>query len=204
MISNFCTKCGSAVENGVSFCTSCGSQVHNVQGASGGGGAGAGVSPQGALGISGHGKAAPPGHGGTAPPQGTYASAGSAHYQYAAAAPAFSAPAGAAFPAGEGAPGPGSKYEVISTGGYIGIMLLMAVPVVGLIFALVWAFGGCRKVNKRNLARAALVFMVIALILSAVFYFAFDALMKKSGLYELTDQLNMLELLDDTGRLNEL
>ena len=66
------------------------------------------------------------------------------------------------------APGPDSKYEPITTKGYIGIALLMAIPVVGIILAIIWACGGCRKINKRNFARAMLIMMIIALILSHI------------------------------------
>lgn len=68
--------------------------------------------------------------------------------------------------AGDDRPAPGSKYEPITTGGLIGSMLLMAIPVVGLVITIIWACGGCRKIQKRYLARAALVFMVIGLIIS--------------------------------------
>lgn len=78
--------------------------------------------------------------------------------------------------AGDTAPAPGSKYEPITTGGYIGIMLLMCIPIVGIILAIVWAFGGCKKVNKRNLARATLIMMVIGLILSLIFGVAIKGL----------------------------
>ncbi len=67
---------------------------------------------------------------------------------------------------------PGSKYEPISTWGYIGIMLLMCIPVVGFILVLVWAFGGCRKLNKRNLARASLIMTVISIIIAVIIGFA--------------------------------
>ena len=70
------------------------------------------------------------------------------------------------------APGSGSKYELISTGGIIGILLLMAIPVIGQLLMLIWALGGCRKIQKRNLARAALIMTLIALILGAVMGFA--------------------------------
>jgi len=66
------------------------------------------------------------------------------------------------------APGPNSPYEPITTKGYIGIALLMMIPIVGQILMIVWACGGCRKINKRNFARAMLIMMVIALILSLV------------------------------------
>ncbi len=66
-------------------------------------------------------------------------------------------------------PPKGSKYEPISTGGYIGIMLLMCIPVLGIILCIIWACGGCRKVNKRSLARASLIMMAIGLVLGLIF-----------------------------------
>ncbi len=69
---------------------------------------------------------------------------------------------------GEAAPKQGSAYEPISTGGYIGIFLLMGIPLVGLIFTIVWACGGCRKISKRNLSRAALILMLVGIIITAV------------------------------------
>jgi len=65
-------------------------------------------------------------------------------------------------------PSSGSPYEPITTKGYIGIMLLMCIPIVGQILMIVWALGGCRKINKRNLARAYLILMVIGLIISFI------------------------------------
>lgn len=61
-----------------------------------------------------------------------------------------------------------SKYQPISVWGYVGILLLMGIPCVGFIVLCVWAFGGCRNVNKRNLSRAALIMMVISLVVSLV------------------------------------
>lgn len=60
------------------------------------------------------------------------------------------------------------QEEPISTGGYIGILLLLAVPLVNLICLLVWACGGCKKVNKRNLSRAILVLMLIGIVLGGL------------------------------------
>jgi len=73
-----------------------------------------------------------------------------------------------------------SKWGIISTKGYIGINLLMAIPVVGLILTIIWACGGCRKYAKRNYARAMLIFMAIGIILlvaaALVLRFAFPEL----------------------------
>lgn len=52
-----------------------------------------------------------------------------------------------------------SPYEPISVWGYIGIWALLAIPVIGWIFAIVWACGGCRKINKKNLSRGYLILL---------------------------------------------
>ncbi len=57
-------------------------------------------------------------------------------------------------------------FEPISTKGYIGIMLIMCIPIVGQIIMIVWALGGCRKINKRNFARACVILMIIGLVIS--------------------------------------
>ena len=64
----------------------------------------------------------------------------------------------------DAAPPEGSKYEPVSTFGFIGIMLLMCIPIVGQLLTILWAFGGCKKIQQRNFARASLFFMVISLI----------------------------------------
>ena len=79
--------------------------------------------------------------------------------------PVYTAP-----PADE--PPSGGKYDLISAWGYIGIMLLMCIPVVGLILTIIWACGGCRKLQKRNLARACLILWIIGIILSLILGFA--------------------------------
>lgn len=72
-------------------------------------------------------------------------------------------------PKNDSVPGEDSPYQPISVWGYVGIMLLMCVPCVGFIFLIVWACGGCRKVNKKNYARAALIVAAISLVFSLVF-----------------------------------
>jgi len=75
----------------------------------------------------------------------------------------------------------GTKYELISTWGYIGISLLMCIPVVGQILMIVWACGGCRKLQKRNYARAMLIMFAISLVLSLIFAFAAKKLVNKAA-----------------------
>ena len=55
----------------------------------------------------------------------------------------------------------GSPYEVLSSWGFVGSMLLMAIPVVGFIITIVWASGGATNLNRRNLARGSLILMCL-------------------------------------------
>ncbi len=76
-------------------------------------------------------------------------------------------------------PPKGSRYAPVSTWGYVGIILLFAIPVIGWIFCLVWACGGCTKINKRNLARAyilafVLLVLVLAVTAALLYFFAYS------------------------------
>ena len=75
-------------------------------------------------------------------------------------------------------PAKGSKYEPISTGGFIGIFLLLCIPVIGLILMIVWACGGCRKVSKRAMARAMLILTAIMLVIGLIIGFAAKSFIK--------------------------
>lgn len=80
-----------------------------------------------------------------------------------------------------------SRWALMGTWGTVGAMLLMSIPVVGLIFAIVWACGGCRKYAKRNLARAELILMAVGVLLAVagalVLRFVFPEYL--IGLYEI-------------------
>ncbi len=52
-----------------------------------------------------------------------------------------------------------SPYAVLSTWGFVGSMLLMAIPFAGFIITIVWAAGGTANLNRRNLARGSLLLM---------------------------------------------
>jgi len=66
-----------------------------------------------------------------------------------------------------------SRYEPIGTRGYIGIWLLLMIPAINLLLLIVWACGGCRKINKRNFARAMLVIGAVSLVLGVILAFVF-------------------------------
>ena len=86
----------------------------------------------------------------------------------AAEAPA-PAPAPAPGPAPQPAPGPApeTRSKEISTAGYFWLMLLFAIPVIGLIALLIFAFAVKNK-NLRNFARAILIWIIVALVLSVI------------------------------------
>lgn len=70
----------------------------------------------------------------------------------------------------QAAPQPAATYqeEPISTGSYIGIFLLLMLPIVNLVCLIIWACGGCAKRNKANMARALLVWMLIGTVLGGL------------------------------------
>ncbi|MBQ2756186.1 MAG: zinc ribbon domain-containing protein [Oscillospiraceae bacterium] len=83
------------------------------------------------------------------------------------AAPQYSAPAPQYVAPVDEAPAKDSKYAPVSTGAFIGYTLLFSlVPIIGFIFQLVFAFGGCKKINLRNYARALLIIQVVSVVLA--------------------------------------
>lgn len=78
--------------------------------------------------------------------------------------PAYTPPAPAAGP--DLPPPKGSRYAPVSTLGFVGTLLLLCIPLLNLVLLVVWALGGCRNVNRRNLARAILILAVVAIVLN--------------------------------------
>lgn len=62
---------------------------------------------------------------------------------------------------------PSGRYALISSKGFFGIFLLMLMPGINLLALILWAFGGCKKLQKKNFARAFLLFAALC----ALFYF---------------------------------
>lgn len=73
-------------------------------------------------------------------------------------------------------PPQGSPFAVLSSWGFVGTLLLMAIPVAGFILTIVWAAGSTGNLNRRNLARANLLLMGIALALYIVVIIAVIAI----------------------------
>ncbi len=64
----------------------------------------------------------------------------------------------------------GSTEPVVGSLAFVGSILLLGIPVVGLIVAIIWAAGAVSNRNLRNLARANLLLLLIwtVLLLSAL------------------------------------
>lgn len=150
-MAKFCTNCGASLSDETRFCTECGATLD---------------------------AAVPPANEAAPAPsvQQTQPVYQSAPVTTVVAEPPQKAKRQRAVSYNDDAPAPGSKYEPITTGGFIGIMLLMCIPVVGLVLMIVWACGGCRKVNKRSLARASLIMLVVMLVISFLIGLALKSL----------------------------
>ncbi len=164
-MARFCTSCGAEIADGLRFCTECGASLDVAETApSQAGGNQGSYAPRQSINYntqqpspygSSHGPAYNPGL--------AYGPGASAPVRQQNASPP-EAPRSSA----RKAPGPNSPYAPVTTWGFVGTMLLLSIPIVGLVLAIVWACGGCRKINKRNLSRAFLILMVIGLILGLV------------------------------------
>jgi len=83
-------------------------------------------------------------------------------------------------------------YEVYPTIKYMGLVLLQAIPILGFIITVVFAFNGSNH-NRRNFCRAILLWWIIAAAASAAIYFVYgealgslvDALMNSGVLTDL-------------------
>ena len=81
------------------------------------------------------------------------------------------------------APPYGSSYAVMSVGAYVGSSILMSIPVIGLIISLVWAFVSCSNQNKRNFARAYLIFLLIGIAISLLGFLSMIFLTSSIGIF---------------------
>ncbi|MCM8711958.1 hypothetical protein M2651_13210 [Clostridium sp. SYSU_GA19001] len=68
----------------------------------------------------------------------------------------------------------------LSLGQYLGMMLLMIIPLVNIILLLVWSFGDY-NVNKKNYARASLIMLVIGVIITILFGAALTAVILQNA-----------------------
>lgn len=60
--------------------------------------------------------------------------------------------------------------EHVTTGGWLGRIILTCIPVVGIIMLFVWAFGNTPQKSLQTWARAQLIFLLI--LTAVIFFFA--------------------------------
>jgi hypothetical protein len=70
-----------------------------------------------------------------------------------------------------------NNAPVIRVGEWVITILLLAIPIVNLVMLLVWSFGGGANPSKANFAKATLIWMVIGIVLTIIFYSIFGAAM---------------------------
>lgn len=66
--------------------------------------------------------------------------------------------------------------ELITTKDYILMMILLAIPIVGIVFMFIWGFGSETAINRKNYARAILIMMAISIVLSILITVVMGAL----------------------------
>ena len=62
-----------------------------------------------------------------------------------------------------------SEYTDDSVGSWMLTLFVCGIPVIGVIYLLVLAFGSGAAPSKRNFARAALIWTLIALVVTVIF-----------------------------------
>ncbi|WP_242984596.1 hypothetical protein [Clostridium sp. chh4-2] len=70
--------------------------------------------------------------------------------------------------------------EVMTMGQWFITTLIMAIPCVGFIMTLVWAFGNGNE-NRKNFCRASLIWMVVGIVLLVIFYGSIFAMIAASS-----------------------
>ena len=71
----------------------------------------------------------------------------------------------------------GDQSKTVSVGEWILSMLISAIPVVGFIMLLVWAFSSSTPPSKANWAKATLIFLLIFMVLGFLFAGTFIAML---------------------------
>jgi hypothetical protein len=64
----------------------------------------------------------------------------------------------------------------VAVGDWVVTLLIMFIPLVNLIMLFVWAFSGGTNVSKANWAKATLIWMLIGLVLTVLFWGALGSM----------------------------
>ena len=63
----------------------------------------------------------------------------------------------------------------LSVGSYLVMLIVSAIPLVGLIMMFVWGFGHSNR-NRKNFARASLILTAVGIVIFVLFYSTFAAM----------------------------
>lgn len=141
-----CSKCGAKISEGTAFCGKCGASLQSFPPVQEKAEVHTGPKPA----------AAPGGQ-----------NAGQRPPQYGQPQPRYQ-PQPAAYGMGYNIPiknyDPSKDYTPISMWGYFGYQLLFAIPLIGQIIILIFAFGGTKNINLRNYARSTFCLFIICLV----------------------------------------
>jgi len=191
-----CPKCGESYDDGVKFCTTCGTPVVVLAPTP----TPTSIAAADSAGLQ---QTLQPGEQHQAPTQTASQDVGS---KQPPQAPNYNQPAHTPQLEPLPTPQPGAQ-AIIGTFGWLGTLILFAIPVVGLILCIVWAFGSS-NLNRRYFSRACLILSLITIALSAVFALVLGpmamAAIKDAG-KPYMEQLGQLEQIKDAaGSLFEL
>ncbi len=151
-MARFCTECGKEIASGVAFCTECGAKVN------------ADPTPQTAEPVTAV-KTEPKVE---AKPENTVHTTPPQTYQVRQA---YNPPVQTVY----APPVPNTTNKVVSTGAYFGLMLLFALPIIGFIACIIMAFAPRNK-NIKHFARAMLIWMIIAFVITGLLMALFSLL----------------------------
>ncbi len=79
------------------------------------------------------------------------------------------------------APASNSRYSPVSAWRWVGIYLLLGIPLVGFILTIVWACGGCKRVNVRNMARGMLLYYLLWFAIALIVFIVFAIIAIATG-----------------------
>ncbi len=73
-----------------------------------------------------------------------------------------------------------STTSIMTLGDWVVTLLLLFIPLVNIVLLFVWAFSSDTNINKKNFAKAQLIFMGIGILLSIVLVSCSTALLMNS------------------------
>lgn len=62
------------------------------------------------------------------------------------------------------------QKKVMSTKDWFITLFITTIPLVGFIMLIVWAVGDDSNINRKNFAKASLLWIIIGIVLAAIFY----------------------------------